>query len=113
LKHNSCCINTRNKIGIEVNKDKTRIDVFEGLVTVRKRNSDQTVSVSPNFRAVIENNSSTIRVVEFKDIKTDETTGNRLSPVNPFSTEGGLKDSTPDRLYWFLTVVFTVIILKT
>ncbi|MBN1601114.1 MAG: FecR domain-containing protein [Chitinispirillaceae bacterium] len=82
------------RIGIEVKKDRTRIDVFEGLVAVRKRNSNQTVSVSPNFRAVIENNSSNITVVEFKDIKTDETTGNLTTPVDPFSTAVSLPDST-------------------
>lgn len=82
------------RIGIEVKKDRTRIDVFEGLVTVRKRNSSHTVSVSPNFRAVIENNSSTITVIEFKDIKTDETPGNLMTPVDLFSTADSLPDST-------------------
>lgn len=82
------------RLGIEVSKERTRIDVFEGLVAVRKRNSDKSVSVKPNFRAEIENSTNNVTVVEFKDIKTDTTSGASIAPADPFTSVGNpQKDS--------------------
>ncbi|HEX2958439.1 MAG TPA: FecR domain-containing protein [Chitinispirillaceae bacterium] len=77
------------RLGIEVNREKTRIDVYEGLVAVRTRNSNQTISVKPNFRAEVMSSSNTITVMEFKDIKTDTTQGSVVGPSDPFVSGNG------------------------
>ncbi len=80
------------RLGIGVTNQGTRIDVYEGLVAVRKRNSNSTELVKPNFRAEISINSNTITVVDFKDIKNDSTQTVTDPPSDPFSS-GAITDS--------------------
>jgi hypothetical protein len=80
------------RLGIGVTNQGTRIDVYEGLVAVRKRNSNRTELVKPNFRAEINSNSNTITVVDFKDIKNDSAQNAANVPSDPFSS--GITDSS-------------------
>jgi hypothetical protein len=81
------------RLGIGVNNQGTRIDVYEGLVAVRKRNSNRIDLVKPHFRAEINNNTNTISVVDFKDIKNDTVQGVTDVPSDPFSS-GTITDSS-------------------
>jgi hypothetical protein len=85
------------RLGIEVKKERTRIDVFEGIVAVRKRNSNQSVSVKPNFRAEITNNSNSVTVVDFKEIKSDTSSYVTVNPADPFSTDSATVDSSTNK----------------
>jgi antitoxin component of MazEF toxin-antitoxin module len=82
------------RLGIGVTNQGTRIDVYEGLVAVRKRNSNRTELVKPNFRAEINSSSNSITVVDFKDIKNDSAQNAANAPSDPFSPGTNSDSST-------------------
>ena len=73
------------RLGIETGGQKTRIDVYEGLVLVRKRDGKQAVPVTSQNRAIVESGSEEIKIVAFKSLLQQETLQEEQQPVDPFS----------------------------
>ncbi len=73
------------RLGIEVRKRKTTVDVYEGKVFVKRKNGRGSAMVSPNSRAVVEQGKREVKVIDFKALKADSTgTEGGLPPVDPF-----------------------------
>lgn len=84
------------RLGIDVGKLRTRIDVYEGSVVVRKKNSNATVKVMAHTRAIVEKGKSTIALLDFKNVVTEggETEEKGDVPFDPYApTEDSV--STP------------------
>jgi len=82
-------------LGIRVDKKSTMVDVFEGLVAVRKKGSRKSVNVAANTRAVVDREKNTIEVMDFKKVAEQEGSGAVPVPVNPYETPAEQGDSLP------------------
>ena len=73
------------RLGIEVGKRKTTVDVYEGKVFVKRKNGRGSAMVSPNSRAIVEQGKREVKVIDFKSLKADSSgTDGGMSPVDPF-----------------------------
>lgn len=84
------------RLGIMVDKKNTMLDVYEGLVSVKKRGEKRAVNVGANTRAIIEKDKNDIAVFDFKDIVKSEK-GKGGAPIDPYANDtintGVKKDS--------------------
>ena len=73
------------RLGIEVGKKRTIVDVYEGKVWVRRKNRTAAVMVTDNNRAILARGAKEVHVVEFRNIPQNDTGGRReIPPVDPF-----------------------------
>ncbi|MBN1982217.1 MAG: FecR domain-containing protein [Chitinivibrionales bacterium] len=97
------------RLGINVSKSQTIVDVFEGSVRVSSRGSRTETVVSENVRAVVTMGESKIQVLKFEEIKRAATEGGSTGAplVDPYQSidstavdtaaaTGGTTPATPD-----------------
>jgi len=82
------------RLGVFVEHERTQVDVYEGIVLVRKKDSNRSVPLMMSNRAVVSAGSEDIEVIEFKKLKKNDSGDSASAPVDPFSTPSSQKDST-------------------
>lgn len=79
------------RLGIDVGKKRTTIDVYEGKVFVRRKNSKSSAMVTNNTRAIIDRAGKEVKVVDFKNVGgTGKKDSSEAPPVDPFVEQQGL-----------------------
>ena len=83
------------RLGIEVGKRRTTVDVYEGKVFVRRKNGRGSAMVTNNNRAIVEPGKKEVQVVDFKTVReTDNAQSGSMAPVDPFTAPAGLSDDS-------------------
>lgn len=82
-------------LGIKVDKRKTTVDVFEGLVAVSKKGSRRSVNVSANNRAVVDRDKKEVAVVDFKKVEETQRGDGASLLLDPYGTPPAKPDSLP------------------
>jgi len=81
------------RLGISVDRVSTVVDVYEGMVAVKKKGGKKSVNVSPNTRAVVEKSKNEISVLDFRNLppKSSGTGSQNEAPVDPYAPVNGEK----------------------
>lgn len=74
------------RLGIMVDKKNTLLDVYEGLVSVKKRGEKRAVNVGANTRAIIDKDKKEIAVIDFKEVVKSEK-GKMVAPMDPYAKD--------------------------
>lgn len=83
------------RLGIDVIKRRTFVDVYEGTVAVRKVGEKRAVKVTTFMRAVVEKDRKTIDIVSFKKVKKAKKKEDKHSPFyDPYADSEQKPDST-------------------
>jgi hypothetical protein len=81
------------RLGIDVVKRRTLVDVYEGAVAVRKVGEKRAVKVTTFMRAVVEKDKKTIDVVPFKKVKKGIKKGKNSPFYDPYAESEPKADS--------------------
>ncbi|MBN1759907.1 MAG: FecR domain-containing protein [Chitinispirillaceae bacterium] len=83
------------RLGIEVGKRRTTVDVYEGKVFVRRKSGRGSAMVTNNNRAIVEQGKKEVKVLDFKTIReTIDTRNGSMEPVDPFVASSQQSDSS-------------------
>lgn len=87
------------RLGIDVAKRRTIVDVYEGTVLVRRRDRKVEVKVTSSTRAVVDRRERDIAVVTFQTVRKQHTEDKSKKkedlPVDPFVKTGDATGATP------------------
>ena len=76
------------RLGIDVVRRRTFIDVYEGVVAVRRKNGTASIKVTANTRAIVERGERNIAVVDFKNLQKEQKgKGAETPPHDPFTNK--------------------------
>ncbi|MBN1575709.1 MAG: FecR domain-containing protein [Chitinispirillaceae bacterium] len=82
------------RLGIEVGKRRTIIDVYEGIVAVRRKGEKESVNALTNMRVIVDRDEKELTVVDFKEIRRVDGQQGGGVPQDPFAAEGAPFDSS-------------------
>ncbi|MBN1307738.1 MAG: FecR domain-containing protein [Chitinispirillaceae bacterium] len=85
------------RLGIDVVKRRTVIDVYDGVVAVRRRGETASINATANSRVIIDRDERELQVIDFKEIRGAQGQQGGGVPRDPFADEEGAPSdgSTP------------------
>lgn len=82
------------RLGIQVDKSRSVIDVYEGKVSVRNKGSRKEFMITTRNRAVIKSGQKGVEMVKFEEIKQDSASKSTLPAIfDPYATDSIAIDS--------------------